>query len=321
MLRNNFLRWSIKIISGIAAFLIIFFAVQPFFVPTYLQDSTPVVKGYKYLEKNSIDALFLGSSQMFCSVDAGRLTDEYGISSYDFGASAQNMTQTEYYFSEALKTQDPKLVMLEVCNIFTADKDVHDNSLSWNFTPMKPSVAKFRTAMKVCDNNFYKSFKYSYAPILLYHSRWTVIGDFSFGEEKDFDVVLHPKKYALISSRGFFGRDHVEKHEIDFLKDDNNEKIIPEESRQAILNIAETCRENGAKLVLFKTPVSCWTKGDSLSVRKFADENGFDFYDFNENIGEIGIDENTDFYNIDHLNIQGAEKFTDYFVETLKKYL
>ena len=118
MLKDYFVKYSLKIISAIVSFCLIICFIQPFFVPKYLSSSTTIVKGYSYLEENSLEVWFLGASQMFCSVDSGKLTNEHDIVSYDFGASAQFISMTPYYLREALKTQKPKLIMVEICRIF-----------------------------------------------------------------------------------------------------------------------------------------------------------------------------------------------------------
>ena len=315
MLKNRFVKWVIKIISAVLSFSLIFLFIQPFFVPKYTGDSTTIVNGYSYLDKNSIDVLFLGASQMFCTVDAGMLTDEYDISSYDFGASLQNLTMTEYYYNEALKTQSPKLVMIEVCEIFSQNENVKGNALSWNFNPMPMSIEKFTTAQQVCNDNTIKAFVYSFTPLLIFHDRWTSI------DKSEIVYTINPQKYIDLSSRGFLARDHVEPHSIAFYNNDTSEKTIPKESKTAILKIAEDCKKRNIKLVLFKAPVSNWTKGNSISVKRFAEENSLEFIDLNENLKEIGIDENNDFYNAAHLNTTGAKKTTNYLAVLLQSFL
>lgn len=315
MLKNRFIRWSIKIISAVLSFSLIFLFIQSFLVPKHIGDSTTIVNGYSYLDKNSIDVLFLGASQMFCTVDAGMLTDEYDISSHDFGASSQNLTMTEYYYNEALKTQSPKLVMLEVCAIFWPKDMIDEYALSCNFDPMPKSIEKFATALQVCDYDTIKAFNYSFTPLFLYHDRWNSIG------RKDIGYLLNPKEYINLSSRGFLAKDHVEPHDIAFYNNDITEKTIPQQNKMAILKIAEDCKLRNIKLVLFKAPVSNWTKGDSLSVKRFAEDNSLEFIDLNENIKEIGIDENNDFYDRLHLNSTGAKKTTNYLAILLQSYL
>ncbi len=122
MLKKKYIRGPLKVLSFAVCFAAIFLLLQPFFVPKFQRDSTSIVNGFYKLEEDSLDVLFLGASQMFCGVNAQKLTEEYGISSYDFGASAQSLNITDYYLREALKTQKPKLVMVEVCAAFYTGK-------------------------------------------------------------------------------------------------------------------------------------------------------------------------------------------------------
>ena len=310
----------LKGISAIVSFFLIFYILQPFFVPKYIGESTTIVKGFSFLEEGSIEVLFLGSSQMFCTIDAGKLTDKYGISSYDFGASSQTLPMTKFYYYEALKTQHPKLIMLEVCQIFSENTKVEDNSLSWNYDPIQPSFQKFSSLIQLCNNDLEKSFIYSFTPLFLYHDRWSSIGSKKYDGQYDIDYVIKPEEYIEPSNRGFLARDNVEPQIIEFNKN-VSVRIIPQESKKAILDIVDDCRKQGIKLVLFKSPVASWTKGDSVSVKTFSDENQIPFLDLNERCKEIGINENLDFYNDAHLNVYGAEKTTDYIAKIINDYL
>lgn len=46
-------------------------------------------------------------------------------------------------------------------------------------------------------------------------------------------------------------------------------------------------------------------------------ERGFSYYAFENNTAAIGIDDNRDFYNEDHMNVYGAIKFTDFLADGL----
>jgi hypothetical protein len=278
-------------------------------------EGTAMVEGYSYLEKNSLDALFLGASQMHYTVDAGKLTDEYGIDSYDLGSSGQPLPTSSYYLYEALKTQTPKIVALEICAIFSENTDMAERTLAYCYVPMPMSIQKFNSLHNSLNVNLKKSFEYAFAPLILYHDRWRFI------EKDDINFVLNPGSYIDLKARGYLAKDKTEKQIIAYYNGDETVKEIPKESKKAILDIAEKCKEKNIKLLLFKAPVSSWTKGDSISVKRFADENNLDFIDLNESLTEIGIDENTDFYDSHHLNISGATKTTDYLAKILPSYI
>ena len=315
MLKHKFIRWSLKIISALISFCLIFLAIQSILVPKYLGESTVIVKGYSFLKNNSIDVLFLGASQTFYAVDAGKLTNEYNISSYDLASTTQPITITPYYLSEALKTQKPKLVMVEVCQIFNSNQDITPQVLSWNYAPTPSSFSKFQSAYSVLDGDMLKSFEYSYSPLFLYHDRWSSFND------QDIDFVFHPEKYIDSSFRGFIAHDRSEKRDILFYKSDNSICKIPSENVDAIKVIKEVCLENNIELVFFKVPAANWTKGESMSVKQFMNENGFSFVDMNDYLNEIGINGETDFFDKRHLNNSGAEKATDYLAKMISQYI
>lgn len=321
MLKNRFLKWSLKIVSALISFCLIFVAIQPFFVPKYFGESTVIVSGYSFLKKDSIDVLFLGSSQMFFAVDAGKLTNEYNISSYDFAATSQPITITPYYLSEALKTQKPKLVMVEICPVFDSKQYIKPKTLSWSYSPTPPSLLKFQSVYNVLDGDAIKAFEYTYAPLLLYHDRWSSIDDKRHGGEHDIDFIFHPEDYIDSSSRGFIAHDRIEKRDIVFEKSDNSLKNIPTENVDAIKTIKEICSKNNIKLVFFKAPASNWTLGESQSVKQFMRENKLIFVDLNDYLKEIGINGKTDFFDEKHLNNSGAEKTTNYLAKIIPRYI
>ena len=321
MLKNRFIKWSLKILSALLSFCLIFVAIQPFFVPKYLEESTVIVKGYSLLNNNSIDVLFLGASQTFYAVDAGKLTNEYNISSYDFASTSQRITITPYYLSEALKTQNPKLAMVEVCHIFDSNQSIDTKVLSWNYSPTPPSILKYQSVYNVLDGDAIKAFEYTYVPLLLYHDRWSSINDKRHGGEHDIDFVFHPENYIDSSSRGFIAHDRIEKREIVFEKSDNSLKNIPAENVNAIHIIKEICSKNNIELVFFKAPASNWTQGESQSVKQFMRENKLIFVDLNDYLKEIGINGEMDFFDKKHLNNSGAEKTTDYLAKIIPQYI
>ena len=108
---------------------------------TFDYDTTRKVEGFYAEEKNSLDFVFVGSSQMFTSVVPAVLWEEYGITSYDFGSNEQPMYLSYYYIKEALKYQNPKAIVLEVsyCNTpdFTHEGVLHINLDDLRMGPVK----------------------------------------------------------------------------------------------------------------------------------------------------------------------------------------
>ncbi|MDD6058001.1 MAG: hypothetical protein PUB98_07070 [Clostridiales bacterium] len=73
-----------------------------------------MIEGYRAEKEDTLDFIFFGNSRMVVSVNPAVLWDEYGITSYNYSAMAQTIPLTYYYMEEALKTQQPKAIILNV---------------------------------------------------------------------------------------------------------------------------------------------------------------------------------------------------------------
>lgn len=312
---KRMIRWILKIASAIVCFLLIFNYIQPFFVVSFIGETGSSVKGYSYLTDNSLDVVVFGPSQAFCGIDAGRLTNEYGIETYDFCANGQAFSMMPYYLREAIKTQKPKIVLIEVSKILRGNDEIEDNHLAWTYLPPGFSVEKLSSIYSVTDGNFKKTFEYGCAPLLLYHDNWYNI------KKDEIERVLNPKKFVDTETRGFMKRN--ESTEVSFVYDnnDNTQKTVPQENVSAINEIVEICKVNQIKPVFIKVPFSRWTKGESNSVKQFMKDYKLEYLEMNDCLDDIQFDYKSDFYDSDHLNTKGARKFTDYLSGYITKYL
>lgn len=296
--------FALKLISFLIVFAVLFGVSQRILIPKYVEGSTistANIDTFYSLEKNSIDVLFLGASQMYCSVNAKKLNEEYGIKAFDFGASSQTIVTTYYYLQEALKTQKPREVFVEVCTIYW-EKGAIEQNLAWNYTANKLSVEKINSLLDIEYGNINTAICFSF-PLLQYHSRWgqLVENDFHYYYDKTlmgYAPIIGTKSLGLL-----YNYYSIEKKE------------IPEENKKKILSIIDLCKLNNINVTFFKSPVFAWTRSESKGVKEFMDDNKIKYIDLNDSVDIIGIDPNADFFNETHLNICGAEKVTEYLAE------
>ena len=307
-------RWF-KFVAWLLCFLMIFallfLGLQRILTPKFPENGNECF--YSLADGSVRDVVFIGPSQMFCTVDTVYLNEELGISSYDFGANSQLLPISFYYAQETFKHQSPKLVMVELCYVYHEKHSISDAAMAWNYAQMPVSREKFENVKALTDDTA-KALEYAYAPLLVYHTRWN---SFSFS-----DV-----------SRLFGGRDSSDTYGFQGLDDTNSvvlkyaapasgtEKLIPEENRQAILDIARFCEAHGARCVFFKAPAGEWTRDESAGVKCFMEENGIPFLELNDCVDEIGLDPDSDFSSGTHLNRQGARKTTEYLASLLPALL
>ena len=317
-MKKRVIKIIIKVISFIIAFAAVFLVLQEILVPRFYNDSTGIVNGFYELEDNELDVLCLGSSQMFCSIDASLLTEKYGINTYDFGASDQPVFVTKYYYEEAMKTQSPKLVLIEVTKLFNDLLPMDDSAIAWSFTPTKVSDEKFQSLLSIFKGDTTEAVKYCYFPGIAYHNRWTSLS------VENFSLLYSLQgKSTVNTSRGCILHDEITPVVIseDNESMDKESFSVPDENIISIKSIVDSCSNNGTKVLFFKSPNVNWTKNRLSYVKAFMDENELEYIDLNDYYNEIDIDFNQDFYDSAHLNKYGAEKITEYLVPILKEYL
>ena len=119
-------RWKalIKCIAFISIFVLLFLYVQELLRDKWAEGEynvTTKVRGFYEEEENTLDVIFIGSSQMYADMAPAVLFHEYGITSYDFCANEQPMWISYYYIKEALKHQTPKVIVLDVFTVYGED--------------------------------------------------------------------------------------------------------------------------------------------------------------------------------------------------------
>lgn len=211
---------------------------------TFDYDTTRKVEGFYAEEKNSLDFVFVGSSQMFTSVVPAVLWEEYGITSYDFGANEQPMYLSYYYIKEALKYQDPKAIVLEVsyCN---APEYTHEGVHHINLDDLRMGPVKLEAIFDIIPEGERWPYIFELAK---YHDTWTTMDKASYqyiGADKHNPYKGYTPSLDGFADGGEFNEEIAkvtEKAELAELSVKYMEKIIA------------LCKEKNVDLLFLKTP-------------------------------------------------------------------
>ena len=87
---------------------------------------------------NLMDVIFLGSSHCYCTISPDVLWGNYGIAGFNMTTSGQDKNTTYHLLKEALKTQSPKVVCVEVWGM-TSDEHGVQGNIYRNMLAMKLS--------------------------------------------------------------------------------------------------------------------------------------------------------------------------------------
>ena len=270
-------------------------------------------------ERNSMDLVFMGSSCGSSSIDPIQLFDETGIMSYDLCNNAQPLLSTYFWLNEVLKTQKPKMIVLEVVAIgLETAKEEMKARRSYEY--MKWGRNKLNYAKAYVDAGDGTSNLLSYLfPLYMYHTRWDSLSrdDFAFmmGENGTMLRGYTPNRTTLASTEPDFEYTGLDG------SDDETLELLPS-NKEYLQKIIDLCREKEIGLLLLKTCDSRWLQSSHDYIAQVAEENGVPFLDMNlpEIVEESGIVMRDDAMDTRHLNLRGARKTTEYLGKYLREH-
>ncbi|MCF0132919.1 MAG: SGNH/GDSL hydrolase family protein [Blautia sp.] len=267
---------------------------------------------YYDLPEDSLDLLAIGSSHAFENINPNVLWEEHGIASFDLCGSISPMWSSYYFLKEALKTQKPKLVVLEAyCLVKTAEY-MDDSRIIKNLYGMKWNKNKFDALRTGTPKERWLEFGLSY---IQYHNRYKDLTEEDFVRFKD-DAPFYQ------NWKGFGNNFAVTPYEKPVYSFDEKTADIPEKQEMFYRKIIELCQEQDIPLMICAAPYPDYSEDDMRIFNRAAEiaaAYGVPFTDYNRFTEEIGLDWTTDFADSDHLNHLGNVKFTRYLGDMIEK--
>lgn len=256
------------------------------------------------LENDTVDVLALGSSHTYQCVNPAILYSEYGIAAYDLAGSLQPLWNTYHYLLEALKTQSPRLVILEAYSLSLTDAYEDEERNVKNTFGLKPSMNLLED-LKVSTPSSKELLEYLFR-FYRYHSRYT--GDLS---RADFAPNLADRQFE--DWKGFgcnFGWEAFEKPNV---SQTDTLGLLPK-AEAYYRKIIELCQEKQIPLEIIVSP---YVVKDTAQKRfnraaEIAQEYGVPFTNYNSDEWFEEVDYNfaTDMADYAHANHRGHTKFT-----------
>lgn len=253
-------------------------------------------------DANSVDVLILGSSHAFESFNTPILWDEYGIAAFDLCGSVQPMWNSYHYLVEALKTQHPRLIILEGTQVVHIDDYSLDSDIVANNNGLRWSLNKVSSLLASLPKGRRDEFLPEYVQ---YHRRYSELSkaDFSKGQGDPW----------LTDWKGFGANTRIRPYEGNDLSQITEIGYMSEKSEWYYTRIMELAQQEGIPLEIVITPYpNCIPEEQRILNRaeEIATEKGVPFMNCNMMLDEIGIDLNTDSADEYHINYKGSEKFS-----------
>lgn len=316
-IKNSRMLFFLKSAVFLSLLAMAVYALNRTLTPKYRYSSTnpltETYRGFYRMEQDTIDIIFLGSSQAAAGFNPQDLYNGFGMESYNLGSNHQSLWASYYWLKEALRYQSPRVAVLDCYELFR-DCRKDEGGTRLVFDDMRWGMVKWEAVRTVCNLNEELSPESYFLTNIRFHTRWTGLNetDFTWGE---FDAVPQLKGFWLY--RGKCGYEEY----VPLTIQDAEPASFQEEAKVYLDKIVELCRENGIELVLVKTPTLAETLERHNAIAAYAKANGLKFYDFNEKelYEEIGFDYGQDMNDSSengdrnaHANPSGARKMTWY---------
>lgn len=272
------------------------------------EDGIDQIRSYYKQPEGTVDALFVGSSHIFCHVNTGVLWDEYGISGFDLAGAEQPYWNSFYYIKEALKTQRPKVIVLDISTPGIRPTDYQpENWLITNTYGIKRNRNRY-DAIKI--SALKDSFSRVLIPLNSTHGKYSQLSELDFIDYND-----------SVNYKGFDPRETVIPFERPDVSGVTDRGELSEKEEEYLRKIIEYVQGTGIPLLFISSPyvVNAEEQAKYNTIFDIADEYGVPYIDFNLKYDEMGLDFATDIAEVLHLNRSGNEKFTRLLGAYLKK--
>ena len=318
-----------RLIKTILLFAVIILAVyflQEFVVMPWQPRDVQIAGFYKE-DRDSLDVVFIGASDMYTAFSPALAYEEYGFTSYPFAPPRNSVGVWSLQVDEILRTQSPRVIVIEVNGALYTEED--ELVTEENLRLFTDHIPLSRQKMELIDRYAAGKDKINYyIPYLKYHGNITSL---SSAADTLYERLSFEGRGGLYmkGERNHFSTAKFE-NEIMDLKDDNEQIALEPMHESALRSFLEYCLENADCPILFIRAPHYVTEEEEVTaeffhrtnrVENIIEDYGFEFINFDKMHDELKLNYDDDFYNSEHLNYRGRKKFTEFFGNVLaQKY-
>jgi len=276
-------------------------AVQ--FVVLARHDRDELWSDYLSLPPGSVDVLFLGTSLVHANINPTVMWESTGIRAYNLSGSEQSLLTTLPYLDEALRTQKPRVVALDLHMFSLENTPLSENQKRSNLTMMPLGLPKLRAIVTATPAQEWTRYL---IPLEQFHSRWGELGKDDF----------NPKKWQRHREDLFLGYRKVVKVEPQRISSERREldEDLYTRNYRVLSQIIERAESSGAEVLLLVGPSSRPSLHDEWIERLEQDlATGYPnvkVLETQRRIDEMNVVYESDYYDALHLNAGGAEKYS-----------
>lgn len=262
---------------------------------------SPAQAAFYKEEPQTVDAVFLGTSLTYCSVVPALLWQEYGITSYNLSYPMQSIASSYYFLEEFLKTQTPRVVVLE--------PEAYTFPDEYGRSPENVAEMRFGANMLRAVQADVKADAAGYlVPFMRYHTGYDGLNEGAFRKAgPDTNRRVEERGYVMLTPEGGGAADA----EVSFAPGPVRGGDMPNPKTRGYMDaILALCREKGIQLYLYKAPWLGYPTDCMAVIQDWADGAGVPFRDYNLLAGDLALESRDMLDDGCHMSVWGAHKLT-----------
>lgn len=283
------------------------------------------LKGFYEEDVNSLDVVYLGASDVYSDLSPGYAYRRDGVTGYLFASQADSILNYKSQLKNILSRQKNALVVVELNGaLYEDDEEVLKEANFRNYTDHVP--LDFTKLEWIAENAKENRAEYLF-PIIKYHGIWNEIED----DQKYRRTVIDLQKRGYNYLKGILNWTVVFNSPDKSLNSSlqaaaGRKQPLTETQENGLRELLGFCKDEKLTNVVFarfphivtEKTLDRFERGNT--VGDIVAEYGFDYLNFERDFALTGLDEKRDFYNLDHLNIYGQQKFTAFLTDYLKEH-
>ena len=317
--KKLFTKNAVRAVAFLCLIVLVVLGCNEIFCFADAEHSETVMNEFYEQDDDTIDVVYCGTSASQRAYVNPVAYHEDGVACYTMACGTQPFVLTKYLMIEALKTQKPKLFIVELRGTCQDKDKIWDVAVRRMVDNMKMSQNKIDAIDAVIDfaeggSNTIDMTGWSYYFTLLkYHGRW--------------NPSKQPKYWGNIDYYQGYTLDHgvcFKTMEIESIPQDDSQAKIAPEAEDALNDLLDFCDTIDTEVLFVISPYQCTEYGmQRLNYSQaICEERGYTVLNFlsPEAKAELGLNDKSCYYNREHLNYYGSLKYTDYITDYIKSH-
>ena len=258
-------------------------------------------------DNDLIDVVFVGSSHCYCGVYPHVLWEEKGIASFDLSVSGQDKISAYHHIKELLKTQKPKVVVVDLFGV-TFDEHGVEGNVYRNLMGMRTSRNSVELVTEYAPKEQWQDL---IARLPIIHTRYKEL------EQYDFNPPAK-NTYGRGACFGFDINPQVLPESVDKQFEPGE---LSDKNKEWLDKMIALSKTEDFELIFMVLPMVLDDETQSTfdAANDYLSSKGIKTMDFGRLHAEIGIDFSKDFVDPTHLNSSGATKVSHFFADYLSQ--